>query len=56
MTIMPIRLFRKHGKFKLQIGVCKGKKEYDKREAEKNRTIDNDLRRTIKSQKFNKDE
>jgi tmRNA-binding protein len=40
------------GKFKLTIGVAKGKKEYDKREATKNRDIDIDNRRIVKSQKL----
>ncbi len=52
ITIMPLKLYRSNGKFKLKIAICKGKKEYDKREAEKTRTVDNDLRRTIKSQKL----
>lgn len=55
MTIMPLKLFRFKGKFKLKIAVCKGKKEYDKRESDKSRTIDNDLRRTVSSQKFSEE-
>lgn len=31
ITIVPIQLFTSHGRFKLKIGVAKGKKTYDKK-------------------------
>ena len=52
LTVVALRMYQVRGKFKLSIGVARGKKEYDKRETEKKRTIDNDLRRTVKSQKL----
>ena len=36
-TLMPLDMHYKEGKIKLQIGLAKGKKQYDKRETEKNR-------------------
>lgn len=36
-TIMPLNMHYKGGRVKLQIGLAKGKKQYDKRETEKNR-------------------
>lgn len=36
-TIAPLRLYWRRGKIKLEIGVAKGKKQHDKRAAEKER-------------------
>jgi SsrA-binding protein len=52
LTLVPLKIYQKNGKFKLLIGVARGKKEYDKREATKNRDIDIDNRRIVKSQKL----
>ena len=32
MTLVPLRLYFKDGRAKLEIGLAKGKKDYDKRE------------------------
>ena len=52
MTLIPLKIYEKNRKFKLLVGLAKGKKDYDKRATEKERAIDNDLRRTVRSQKF----
>lgn len=52
LSLIPLRIYLKNGKFKLAIGLAKGKKEYDKRETTKNRDIDIDNRRIVKSQKL----
>jgi len=52
LTLIPLRVYNKNGKFKLAIGLAKGKKEYDKRETEKKRDIENETRRIVKSQKL----
>ena len=52
LTIVPLRVYTVRGKFKLTIGVARGKKEYDKRETNKNHDIDIDNRRIVKSQKL----
>jgi SsrA-binding protein len=39
MTIVPIKVYLKAGKAKLEIGIAKGKKQYDKRESIKERDI-----------------
>jgi SsrA-binding protein len=36
-TIVPLRLYWKHGKVKLEIGLAKGKQAHDKRATEKDR-------------------
>ncbi len=45
LTIVPIKLYNKGGKVKLEIGVARGKKKYDKREAIKKRDVERHLRR-----------
>ena len=37
LTIIPMLLYWKNNKVKLQIGVAKGKKKFDKRQSEKNK-------------------
>ena len=39
MTIIPIKVYLKAGRAKLEIGIAKGKKQYDKRESIKERDI-----------------
>jgi SsrA-binding protein len=51
-ALVPLKIYPLKGKFKLLIGLAKGKKEYDKRETDKKRSIEDDNRRIIKSQKF----
>lgn len=50
LTIIPLRLFNNEkGLAKLEIGLCKGKKNYDKRETIKDRDTKRDLDRIKKS-------
>ena len=39
MTLVPIRVYLKGGRAKLEIGLAKGKKQYDKRESIKERDV-----------------
>lgn len=43
-TIIPLKVLIKNGLCKIEIGLCKGKKLYDKREAEKAKTIEREIR------------
>lgn len=52
LTLIPLRVYTKRGKFKLAIAVARGKREFDKRETEKKRDIENENRRIVKSQKI----
>jgi SsrA-binding protein len=45
ITVIPLEIFTIRGRFKLKVGVCKGKKDYDKRNSIKERDNDRDLRR-----------
>lgn len=40
LTVVPLRLYFKGGKVKVEIAVVRGKKLYDKRETEKKRELD----------------
>lgn len=52
LTLVPLRIYQLRGKYKLTMGLVKGKKEYDKRAIEKKRDIENEIRCIVKSQKF----
>ena len=52
LTLVPLKIYSLRVKYKLTMGLVKGKKEYDKRETEKKRDIENENRRIVKSQKF----
>ncbi|MCC2679222.1 MAG: SsrA-binding protein [Pseudobdellovibrio sp.] len=46
LTCVPLKIYFKKGRVKVEIALVKGKKTHDKREAIKKRDIDNQLRRT----------
>lgn len=45
LTCVPLKIYFKAGRVKLEIGLAKGKKTHDKREAIKKRDVDQQLRR-----------
>jgi len=48
LTIIPLRLYLKHGKCKVEIGVARGKKLWDKRDAIAERDAKRDLDRAVR--------
>ena len=48
LSIIPLRLYIFKGRAKLEIGLCKGKKLYDKREDMAARDAKRDMQRAIK--------
>lgn len=44
-TLIPLKLYIKNGKAKVLLGVCKGKKLYDKRETIKKRDLERENRK-----------
>lgn len=48
VTIVPLELFLTHGFAKIEIGLAKGKKLYDKREAITKKTQERDIARLLK--------
>ena len=47
-TLIPVRLYFKKNKVKIEVAVARGKKTYDKREAIKERDINRDIRKRLK--------
>lgn len=47
-TLVPLKMYFKNNRLKVLIGVCKGKKNYDKREAIKKRENDLEMRKTLR--------
>lgn len=47
-TLIPLSLYFKGSKVKVSVGVCKGKKLYDKRDDMANRAAQRDIERAIK--------
>ena len=48
LSIVPLELYIKKGRAKLQIGLCKGKKLYDKRAVEAKKSADRTIEREFK--------
>jgi SsrA-binding protein len=48
LTIVPLRAFIKGGRIKIDIGLARGKREYEKRETIKKRDLDRELRGHLK--------
>jgi SsrA-binding protein len=48
MTLVATRAYLKNGRIKLEVGVARGKKNYDKRETEMRRTVDRETRAQLK--------
>lgn len=47
LTIIPLEIFEYNGKFKVKIGIAKGKKLWDKRIDKKNKDVDRSARREL---------
>lgn len=42
MTLIPIKIYLSNGRVKVEVGICKGKKNYDKRQSIKEKDIKRD--------------
>ena len=47
LSCVPLKVYFKNGRAKVEIGLAKGKKAHDKREAIKKRDVANELRRSV---------
>jgi SsrA-binding protein len=47
-TLIPLEVYLKDGRMKLQLGLCKGKDVHDKRDAIAKRDADRDIRRALR--------
>ncbi len=50
LTLVPISLYFKGSLVKVQVGVCKGKKNYDKRADQAKKAANRDIQRALKEQ------
>lgn len=48
LTLVPLSVYFLNGRAKLEIGLCKGKKNYDKRETSAKRDAQRDMERSLK--------
>ncbi len=46
MTLIPLKIYETNHRLKLELGVCRGKREYDKRQTMKEETQKQELRAT----------
>lgn len=49
ITVVPLKVYLKHGFAKVLIGVAEGKKQYDKRETIKKRDQEREIQRVLKN-------
>ena len=52
LTIVPLKGYFKDNKFKILLGICKGKKNFDKRETIKERDIKRNVEKNLKNYKY----
>ena len=48
LTLVPLKMYFKRGRAKVELAVARGKKQYDKREALANREVQRDIERALK--------
>ena len=48
LSVIPLEIYIKNGRAKLEIGLCKGKKLYDKRAVEAKKSADREMERNLK--------
>lgn len=48
LTLVPLSVYFLNGRAKLEVGLCKGKKNYDKRETSAKRDAQRDMERSLK--------
>ncbi len=48
LTLIPLKLYLKGGKAKIELGLCRGKKLYDKRESIKKRDTQREIERIVR--------
>jgi SsrA-binding protein len=48
MTLIPLAAYLKRGRVKIEVGICRGKKTYDKRQTLRDRDAERDVERELK--------
>lgn len=49
LTAVPLRIYTHNNRIKVAVGICRGKKKYEKREILKKRAIDREIRSQLKN-------
>ena len=49
LTLVPLKLYQKHGLVKVELGVGRGKRVFEKRDRIREREIDRDIRRRLRT-------
>lgn len=49
LSLVPLRLYERHNRFKLELGLVRGKKEYQKKEVKKRADIKREVEREVKA-------
>ena len=55
LTLIPLRLYFSHNRVKVEIGLCRGKKLYEKREAIQKRESEREMARAMKQRYQDRD-
>lgn len=53
LTLVPLSIYLSDGRVKLELGVCKGKKNYDKRDALQQRDTQREMQRAMRDSRRN---
>ena len=48
LTLVPLKMYFKEGRAKVLLGLCRGRKNYDKREALKKKDMSRDIQRALR--------
>lgn len=51
LTLIPLRVYLTRGRVKIELGVARGKKDYDKRETERRKEVDRETRAAMKTRR-----
>jgi len=52
LTLIPLSMYLRGSRVKIEVGLCKGKKLYDKRDSDAERKADRDIERSMKSRQY----
>ena len=51
LTLVPLQVYLTRGRVKIELGVARGKKDYDKRETERRKEVDRETRAAMKTRR-----
>ena len=51
LTLVPLRMYLKRGRIKVELGLARGKKQFDKRESERRKEMEREARAAIRQRR-----